>query len=284
MDAFRPHYKAFEIEELLDLAFFHPLGKAVATVAAKLGLTPTQVTLISMAQGVAGGWMLMFPGLDLWGVALMVLSSVFDSADGQLARMTGNSTLRGRILDGMVGYFMFTSAFVALALRFGYAHGGGSAWWIWALAVPAGLSVSMQSLLYDFYRTEYINFGIKGEIGEEKGKDELSGFFASSYQDYNNRKEILAKSHLRLLAGFREKFGPRLPESESEAYRRQNIMLVRGWNLFGDNFRFVLLGVFCWLGVPEGFFWFCLVPLNIALMVMIFLQSRSDAVLARRLS
>ena len=82
-------FKAYEIEELVDVYFFRRLGFVVARVAAALRLTPTQVTVFGALVGVAGGAMLYDQRLGLYAFALLILHGIIDSADGQLARMTG---------------------------------------------------------------------------------------------------------------------------------------------------------------------------------------------------
>lgn len=80
-----------------------PLGQPLAAVAYVLGLTPTQVTLLSgsfTAVGIAA-----LAGLrpSWWSsvlvAALLVVGYALDSADGQLARLTGRGSLAGEWLD-----------------------------------------------------------------------------------------------------------------------------------------------------------------------------------------
>src|SRR5450755_1606302 len=89
-------FKAYEIEELADVYFFRPLGFIVARCAAALGVTPIQLTILSMLAGVSGGALLYGERSGLLGFALLIIYSVFDSADGQLARLTGRVTELGR--------------------------------------------------------------------------------------------------------------------------------------------------------------------------------------------
>lgn len=48
---------------------------------------------------------------------LLIWANSFDSADGQLARMTHNYSRIGRILDGMAGDIWFATIYVAICLR-----------------------------------------------------------------------------------------------------------------------------------------------------------------------
>lgn len=83
-----------------------PIGRLVASVAHQLGLTPNAVTGISALLSLAGVVMVAVPQPSpLTGVAaglLLILGFGFDSADGQLARLRNETSLRGEWLDHMV--------------------------------------------------------------------------------------------------------------------------------------------------------------------------------------
>ena len=105
-------FKAFEIEELADVYFFRPIGAVIARGAAALRVTPTRVTILGALVGVAAGAMLYHERLGLFAFALLILHGIIDSADGQLARMTGQVTELGRVLDGVGGYLTHVAIYV----------------------------------------------------------------------------------------------------------------------------------------------------------------------------
>ncbi|GII99192.1 CDP-alcohol phosphatidyltransferase-like enzyme [Sediminihabitans luteus] len=80
-----------------------PLGRPLAAGAAVLGMTPTQVTLVSALFTFAGILTIAVhePTLvsSLVVTLLLVLGYALDSADGQLARLTGTGSLAGEWLD-----------------------------------------------------------------------------------------------------------------------------------------------------------------------------------------
>ena len=67
-------------------------------------MTPIQLTLLGMLIGIAGGALLYGERLGFLAFALLIIYGIIDSADGQLARMTGQVTELGRVLDGVSGY------------------------------------------------------------------------------------------------------------------------------------------------------------------------------------
>lgn len=82
------------------------LARGVAAASAALGLTPNAVTMISAALSAAGLAVLVIVGPTWWTAlltaALLAAGYVFDSADGQVARLTGASSPAGEWLDHVV--------------------------------------------------------------------------------------------------------------------------------------------------------------------------------------
>ncbi len=92
---------------------------------AQLRVPPPAVVLANAATGGAAAW---FLGSRHFVLAALLLQAktVLDNADGQLARMTGRTSVLGRYLDSESD--LLTDAAVCAAL--GYV----SAWWVGALA------------------------------------------------------------------------------------------------------------------------------------------------------
>lgn len=72
----------------------------LVSVLAKVGVTPNQVTVAGLIISlVAAGFAAL--GHLYAGIALFFLGACLDALDGSLARVTGNSTDRGRYLDSV---------------------------------------------------------------------------------------------------------------------------------------------------------------------------------------
>ncbi|HEY2615111.1 MAG TPA: CDP-alcohol phosphatidyltransferase family protein, partial [Chthoniobacterales bacterium] len=130
-------FKAVEIEELADIFFFRPCGWIIALGARTIGITPTQLSIARALTGIAGGALLYDESPGLLSFTLLILSEIIDSADGQLARMTGNFTEIGRVMDGVSDYLAHGAIYIAIAA--GIIHrGGSSSILVWMLL--AGIS------------------------------------------------------------------------------------------------------------------------------------------------
>lgn len=97
-----------------------PLGRVLAALSFRIGLTPNQVTLISGCTTFAG--IILLATADATyvtgaGVAvLLILGYALDSADGQLARLRGGGSLDGEWLDHMFDTAKLASINLAVAI------------------------------------------------------------------------------------------------------------------------------------------------------------------------
>ncbi|KAA6325651.1 hypothetical protein EZS27_025167, partial [termite gut metagenome] len=86
--------KSADTEETIDLIFYRPVGYYWALLFSRFGITPNAVTVASIFLGVAAGVMFYFNDIyyNVIGMFLLIWANTYDSADGQLARMTGKKS------------------------------------------------------------------------------------------------------------------------------------------------------------------------------------------------
>lgn len=267
-------FKAYEIEELADVYFFRPLGALIAHAARFLRLTPNQLTVAGGAVGIAAGALLYDERLGLVGFALLMLHGIVDSSDGQLARMTGQTSELGRILDGIGGYATHAAVYVAIIA--GYVSRGGRpsiAGW----AVLAGAANAAQAQMYDYHRTSYITIVVKGRSPREEGAGVDAAWALRLFCGYLWLQRRLIGLHGRVEAAIAGRSpGGAVSDHDRARYRAVFYRPVRGWNLLGDNTRFYAIGVLAWLHHLEWFFVLILLPMNVALGVLWCWQRRAD--------
>ncbi len=114
----------------------------------KLGLTPDQVTVVSMLVGWASAILFAFPS----SVAVLVaalgfeLYYVLDSVDGQLARITGKCSKTGAFFDILLNYLVHPLPFIFIGLNQTFVTGN----WIWTVGGSlAGLSYIWLGLMWN---------------------------------------------------------------------------------------------------------------------------------------
>ncbi len=149
------------IEETFDIYFSRFFGYYFALLSRKFGLTPNQVSIFSLLMGLVSGVLFYFQdnfGLILCACFFITLSGVLDSADGQLARMTGQSSDLGRKIDAIIDTLVFLACYIGGALYFLHTDYG---WWIAPLAAFSGYLHGVKSGVYEYYKTEFVYY-VKG--------------------------------------------------------------------------------------------------------------------------
>lgn len=291
--AYRATLKSADTEEHIDLAFYRPIGYMWACLAAKLGITPNAITIASIFLGVGAGIAFYFNnmGATLLGMLLLVWANSFDSADGQLARMTKQYSRLGRILDGMAGDFWFAAIYIAICLRenhtseFFMEH----KWLIWVIAVVTGICHAKQAAMADYYRQFHLFF-LKGRDGSEldstqemrKRLETLSwskNFWAkltlTVYTNYTANQEAMTPWMQQLRQIIADKWPTgRLPKKLCAAFRKASLPLMKYTNILSFNWRCIALFVAMLVKMPWLYFAFELVVLNVLLVYMVLRHER----------
>lgn len=284
---FRASLKSMDTEETFDLIFYRPIGYAWACFFRKIGVSPNAITIASIFLGAAAGVMFYFN--DIWlniiGMLLLVWANSFDSADGQLARMTGQYSRIGRILDGLSGDIWFAAIYVAICLRvnctsdFFMSH----TWAIWVMAVVSGLCHAKQAAMADYYRQFHLYF-VKGKEGSELDdskslqsklaelswkRDFWSKLTLTFYTNYTVSQEVNTRAMQALRAELRERFADgEIPQSFRDDFRRKSLPLMKYTNILSFNVRSWALFAALFMQMPWLYFAFELTVLNALLVYM----------------
>ena len=280
--------KSLDTEEGIDLVFYRPIGYAWACLAKRLGVTPNAITIASIFIGIGAGVAFYFPQMwiNVIGMLLLIWANSFDSADGQLARMTKQYSRLGRILDGVSGDFWFAAIYIAICLRenitsdFFMAHH----WVIWVIAVVAGICHAKQAAMADYYRQFHLYF-LKGEDGSEldsasKLRQKLAALSwsrnfwqkltLSTYTNYTVQQEATAPTMQRLRAAIAKRFPDgHLPQDFRDDFRKASLPLMKYTNILSFNWRCIALFISLFLKMPWLYFAFELIVLNSLLVYMV---------------
>lgn len=256
-------FKSQDTEEWLDIHFTRPLGLLWARFFNAFNVHPNVVTILSIILGAAAGVMFYYPDLvhTVVGILLLVWANLYDSCDGQLARMTGKKTRWGRILDGFAGDVWFFTIYAAICLRLTPTWG----LWIWLLCAFAGFVChGKQCQLADYYRNVHLYF-IKGESGSElDNSDKLTAEFDSLswrrdgawklflffYRNYTRSQEQLTPQFQRFKAAIDERFGRQLPPALQQDFRAGSLPLMKWANILTFNTRAIVLYLSLLVGHP----------------------------------
>lgn len=297
-DYIQSTYKSNDTEEWLDRIWTRPIGYAWACLFRSLHVHPNVVTVLSMLIGASSA--LLFAhgsyrteglyglGMNIGAICLLAWANFYDSADGQLARMTGQKTQLGRILDGAASEVWFIPIYLSLVYRF-YIH---HEWEFQVLgledtpnnvAIATGLlllfvcysgfvSHSGQCSLADYYRQIHLFF-LKGKAGSELDNSAIQQqiyhatpwrgnllwkAFLYTYIRYTRNQERRTPAFQRLMSLLRARYGTadRIPQDFRDRFRAQSLPLMKWTNILTFNTRAIVLYAVCLADLPWLYFLF----------------------------
>lgn len=297
-------YKSYDTEEWLDRVWTRPIGYWWARLFERMNVHPNTVTVLSMIIG-AGSSVFFAHGsyrtegtegllYNVMAVLLLAWANFYDSADGQLARMTGKKTRLGRILDGAASEVWFIPIYLSLVYRF-FVHHAWEFHWLGIEDTPrnawAATLVLLAFVLYsgfvchsrqcgiaDYYRQIHLFF-LKGEAGSEldnsvqqqKLYDEtpwkgnfLWKAFLKTYVNYTRTQESQTPDFQRLMGRLREKYGAteNIPQSFRDRFRTLSLPLMKWTNILTFNTRALVLYAVCLADLPWLYFVFEIVVMS----------------------
>ncbi|MBQ8051408.1 MAG: CDP-alcohol phosphatidyltransferase family protein [Bacteroidaceae bacterium] len=297
-------YKSNDTEEWLDRVFTRPIGYLWARLFARLGIHPNTVTILSILIGVSSAWFFAHGSyrtegstgllLNIIGVLLMMWANFYDSADGQLARMTNQKTQLGRILDGAASIIIFVPVYCAMVWRC-YLHHDMEFRWLGIADTEANALIyalllfcmvlfsgfvchSGQCRLADYYRQLHLFF-LKGEAGTELSTSAqqealydampwrghlIEKFFLKTYVNYTRSQEKSTPAAQRMLLTLRCKYDKagNAPQVFREEFRHQSLPLMPLTNILTFNTRAIALYACCLADLPWLYFVFEIVVMS----------------------
>lgn len=297
-DNFKKTLKSSETDDWMDTHIVRPLGYCWALLFARLHVSPNGVTIISMFIGASAAIFFYsgsyhYEGLqglidNILAIVLLLWANVFDCTDGQLARMTGQKSRIGRILDGASGFIWFIPIYTALVLRF-YNHHSIEFGWLGIDNTPenaliatlivlvlgwiAGFSgMGAQSRIADYYIQIHL-FLVNGKKGSELDNSEQQQrlydetpwegnrvwkSFLKTYVGYTRKQEKRTPEFQRLMACLKEKYGSasNMPEKVRKQLHRDSLGVMRYVLLLPFNFRIAVLILLTLMDVPVLYFVF----------------------------
>lgn len=284
--------KSNDTEEWLDTVWTRPIGYWWAKFFDHFNVHPNTVTILSMIIGVASAYFFCFGSYRMagWegliynviGVLLLAWANFYDSADGQLARMTGKKTQLGRILDGAAGDVWFIFLYHVLFFRFYQYHDAEFRWLgiepternhliansIFYVAIwVSGIGLhARQCGLSDYYRQIHLFF-LKGKAGSEldnsaqqkqlyqttpwKGNI-IYKLFLLTYINYTSGQEKQTPAFQQLMRTLKEKYGSveNIPQRFRDEFRKKSLPLMKWANILTFNTRAITLYVSFLLDLP----------------------------------
>ena len=265
----RATMKSEDTEGAFELYVTRTPGYLWALFFKALHVHPIAVTLISIVIGASCGYFFYFDDLkmNLIGMLLLVWANWYDCADGQLARMTNQRTLVGRLLDGLGGEIWFLSIYVALAMRLDDIYG----WWIWLLLSFTGFYChAHQAALADYYRNIHLWFLFAGQgNGNELDRSSLKReqyeqlhwkrgewfqkMYLFFYILYTGAQEQTTPWFQRFFEQLQTTYGNNIPDELRQRFRLKSKPLMKYTNILTFDTRVGVLFFSLFIGYPLVF-------------------------------
>lgn len=280
-EEYRRSRKAGAVEEFFDLAFHRPIAFLFVRSIARFPVSANHLSVVSILVSLLAAILIGTSDPSAVAIAgiLILAGNILDCADGQLARLKGQETPMGRIVDGAADYVSLISIFLALAL------------WQPPDIVPPGfwipivllsmLAFGWQSSLVDYYRNEY-SHRLSGRVNFIRSELDLQGSGAERQKTSFQRIALRAyASYLRMLRSMLN--ADSLDEVRAETYVLKNSLLIRLWCLNGSATPRFLLGILCFFNRLELLPAYLLIAGTGWTLTVLLMQQRSDRHLARSL-
>lgn len=265
-----------ELEDWLNFYLYHPLSMRLAEALAPTRITPDVLS-------VAGGLMIVFatiaytgvPGIAgvVLGLALHMSWHVFDGADGDLARLTGRSSSRGEVIDGICDYVGHIILYTALAYVMSAQWGAAA----YAIAAAAGAGRIVQAAHYEVQRRQYQHwvYGTAFLRSSAELPEQPEGILAGLAVYYVTLGKLLAPG-AREIDNLVAECKPERLSALRQVITQETTRVLRSTYCLSANYRTLALGASMAAGSPIYFFAFEAIVLTAVLSVSIIVSARTS--------
>ena len=278
---YKKSLKMTEVEEIVDLIIYRPLAFLLVKLIYNTKITPDQLTLAAIVMGLIGGLFYTFglqPTSNI-GAIFFILFIILDCSDGQLARLKKNGSSLGRLLDGIADYIVVTAVYIGIAI--GYSQKGGQPFLILGLLLLSGVSIIIQDMLVDFYRTRFLDIINKRKNTFAEGIDAYKEEYLKLKEQKGKWIEknvigiyLVYSKFQKNLIGKKKK--PVFLDVSSEEYFKKNRFLIRLWVFMGPSIVRTTLIVCSLFSRYDIYFWITIGVLNIYAAIIWIIQQKVD--------
>ena len=249
-DDYKKTLKPRETEEYINAVFFRPVGFLLVLLVRKINFSPNYYTIVSLMCGLASGYCFARGQLTV-GALLLVTMISFDCADGQLARLKNTFSKSGKMLDGVADIISYNAMLLGLAYyqyhRFPF---------FFLVAVAAFFTLGLNTLFYDQFKNQWINFlhgsygdkvealdSLREQFGEARGLSKAALFlYYQVYRFENFIATLGALSDSEKYSAIIQTSGN--PSKEICSLYKVNFRYsVRLWSLIGTSTHFTIVAV-----------------------------------------
>lgn len=269
--SFEKSLKPLVIEEWLDLVFFRKVAFFLVPTLHRLGLSPNQVSFISLSCGVTAS-ILVYYHFFILG-ALMALAAIsFDCCDGQIARLTGKASPLGRVTDGLFD-LIWVACFWSSIYFSGYFQSlGFSPLWMLLLMSFSGASMIFHCWRFDGIKLKYLELAVPNFSEKDLDYDDAITMMKQKWKERHIFETVLcaciAFQVYFFVRGKKKKESLNLPDSKRIEIKEKLDPIMKKWPWLGESHHntSLILGVMLAPLTPYALiaaFGLILIPMNI---------------------
>ncbi len=267
-----------ELEDWLNSRLYHPASRSLALRLKRTWVTPNMVSVCGAMAIIGAAALYSFEQSAVCAAAGLLLHMfwhVLDGADGDLARLTGQSGALGEVVDGLCDYAAHLFMYVLLAWVLADQIGPLG----WLVVIAAGVARAVQTTFFETLRRRYL-WWTRAVPWLGAGEQEpLPKGWRAFGQVYLSAGALIAgdagtvETKLNSMAEpDRRKFVSRI--------ERQLLPVLRRSMVLSSNYRTLAIGFSMIAGSPIYFVVFELVALNIVLAVLLIQSRKATSALA----
>ncbi|MBX7148286.1 CDP-alcohol phosphatidyltransferase family protein [bacterium] len=267
MTNFEKSLKPRSVEEWLDYYFYRRVAHFLVPLFIKLKFSPNQISTLSMLTGFLAAYMVLRHHFIL-SALLVMLTIVFDCSDGQVARLTGQTSPLGRIVDGACDFFWVLSYWLGIYFS-GYFQAHNLP--VLYLMIVSGAGVAIHCWRYDAAKILYQGF-LADQPETPMNQDDARRIIKQSAQKWDVVGTFLGMCMFIQLYFVNDSmaqtrhvaYSPEAREKIKEVLEP----MMRSWTWMGESHHntALLIGVLCMAFSPYpliAIFIYILVPLNL---------------------
>ena len=230
--------------------------------------------MLSLAASLAASYCFASGGLSMLaaGAAWYAVANILDCADGQLARVQGSGTPNGRFVDGIADYVGTVAIFLGIGIGFSWLGMN-----LWAETVVAGLSSAIHAMIFDHRQNSFIAAS-RGDNGfhEREMTKHSSGGPGGGTPGLGGAISRLYVGYMRFQARVISRFLPPREGGIHPENAAEDATMIRLWSYLGPTTNRTALIAFALVGRIDIFLWAVIVPGNLWLAGVWYLQRRID--------
>lgn len=266
---YKKYSRGYFGEEFFDFVLFRPIAYILVKLTWKLPLTPNMFSFLGLISALWASYqMALGTSLSLkLGALGIIIFSVLDCCDGLLARMKGNSSPFGELIDMIVDLVASIGFFSCAYIGFHKLEGASS----YHMLIPlAGILIFLHATIYNYYKKLYQFYQNGNPDGRER---EIEKYRRELFKipAHEIHKRFLIRFYLifcRLQSNPEKKL--RFERSNYLAFNKQILPL---WGLIAGSTHLLILSVSLFLNNISYYLYFAFMIANTWMLFIFTIQS-----------